>query len=199
MSSTEVIAFDQRFGINSIDNNQRTDLYKCHMCCKTYKLQSSLVRHIKYECGKPPQFHCPYCTEKSHHKYNLEVHIKRKHKQVQESLIYFFFIAVVNASWTENALPSQLRTTNLGAAGMQTMLHDFDRNDKFHRMEPFVCSTCGRQYSRKDSLQRHVKYECGVEPQFYCPYCPERSRHKSNLRRHIILRHHSNVPWCDIV
>ncbi|CAH0547438.1 unnamed protein product [Brassicogethes aeneus] len=40
----------------------------------------------------------------------------------------------------------------------------------------FACPKCGRIYIRKDSLQRHLTYECGMEPQFQCPFCPQKSQ-----------------------
>ncbi|XP_071449189.1 longitudinals lacking protein, isoforms A/B/D/L isoform X4 [Hetaerina americana] len=53
------------------------------------------------------------------------------------------------------------------------------------------CGVCGKAYQRKDSLQRHVRWECGKEPQFQCPYCPQRSKHRIHVVRHI-RRVHEN-------
>ena len=52
------------------------------------------------------------------------------------------------------------------------------------------CPKCGRLYRWKSTLDRHLRLECGKEPQFQCPYCPYRAKRKSNLEKHIILRHH---------
>lgn len=54
---------------------------------------------------------------------------------------------------------------------------------------PFKCLTCGKMYSRKGPLSRHMKYECGKEPQFCCPYCPYRSKQKSVLKTHMLRKH----------
>lgn len=53
----------------------------------------------------------------------------------------------------------------------------------------FTCSKCSRSYRRKDSLQRHVQWECGKEPQFVCPYCPQRCKRKAHWQRHIRRQH----------
>ncbi|XP_032662677.1 longitudinals lacking protein, isoforms A/B/D/L-like [Odontomachus brunneus] len=53
----------------------------------------------------------------------------------------------------------------------------------------FICDRCGRPYMRKDSLQRHMQYECGKEPQFQCPQCPQRCKRKAHCLRHIRRRH----------
>ncbi|XP_049809930.1 longitudinals lacking protein, isoforms A/B/D/L-like [Schistocerca nitens] len=83
-SCSENIVFDHPFGINVIlpDNRKADYLYTCVKCCKTYKFQQSLNRHLTYECGKLPQFQCPYCNEKRHLKCNLDKHIMRKHKKI---------------------------------------------------------------------------------------------------------------------
>lgn len=48
----------------------------------------------------------------------------------------------------------------------------------------FVCGRCYRSYKRKDTLQRHLTYECGKDPQFQCPFCPKKFKRKSHLMRH---------------
>lgn len=53
------------------------------------------------------------------------------------------------------------------------------------------CSRCGRKYNHSSSLKRHMTLECGKEPRFQCPYCPHRSKLKSNLYQHIRYRHQS--------
>lgn len=52
-----------------------------------------------------------------------------------------------------------------------------------------VCSRCNRVYVFFTSLWRHQKYECGVEPKFVCPICKCRFAQKSNLDRHVRLKH----------
>ncbi|CAD6201851.1 GSCOCG00002813001-RA-CDS [Cotesia congregata] len=54
--------------------------YVCYKCEKMYSSSSSLRRHLKLECGQPPQFHCPYCRFSSKRKFNLHGHIFTKHK-----------------------------------------------------------------------------------------------------------------------
>ncbi|KAK9293614.1 hypothetical protein QLX08_011492 [Tetragonisca angustula] len=49
----------------------------------------------------------------------------------------------------------------------------------------YSCSRCGNAYTRSHSLNRHIKFECGVEPQFECPICHKKSKHKHNLVLHM--------------
>ncbi|XP_031346972.1 longitudinals lacking protein, isoforms A/B/D/L isoform X6 [Photinus pyralis] len=53
----------------------------------------------------------------------------------------------------------------------------------------FDCEQCGRVYARKDTLQRHLKYECGKEPQFTCQCCPAKFKRKELLLKHVQRRH----------
>jgi len=53
-------------------------------------------------------------------------------------------------------------------------------------------NNCGRYYTGKNSkssLKRHIKYECGIDPQFKCIYCPRRFTVKTNMKRHVLLIH----------
>ncbi|KAG5320153.1 LOLA3 protein, partial [Pseudoatta argentina] len=49
----------------------------------------------------------------------------------------------------------------------------------------YYCQRCGNAYTRPHSLNRHMKFECGVEPQFECPICHKKSKHKHNLLLHM--------------
>ncbi|XP_069702157.1 longitudinals lacking protein, isoforms H/M/V-like isoform X12 [Periplaneta americana] len=51
------------------------------------------------------------------------------------------------------------------------------------------CSQCGKGYSNNGNLMRHLKFECGKEPQFQCPHCSLRTRHKSSLLSHMYCKH----------
>lgn len=55
---------------------------KNNNCDKKYKSKGALARHVKYECGKPPLYKCPYCTKKCSLKENLKRHIIFIHKQI---------------------------------------------------------------------------------------------------------------------
>ncbi|XP_068976287.1 longitudinals lacking protein, isoforms A/B/D/L-like isoform X2 [Bombus flavifrons] len=50
--------------------------------------------------------------------------------------------------------------------------------------ETYPCDTCGRQYRRVISLQRHKRLECGKEAQFECVICHAKFKHKHSLLRH---------------
>lgn len=49
----------------------------------------------------------------------------------------------------------------------------------------YTCTRCGNSYARPHSLNRHIRFECGVEPKFECPVCHKKSKHKHNLVLHM--------------
>lgn len=57
----------------------------------------------------------------------------------------------------------------------------------------FPCDKCGRTYIRRDSLQRHLQWECGKEPQFQCPFCPQKCKRKTHQTRHIRRQHRDMI------
>ncbi|KAK6617130.1 hypothetical protein RUM43_014732 [Polyplax serrata] len=57
------------------------------------------------------------------------------------------------------------------------------------QQEKFSCQNCERVYKNKDSLGRHLKWECGKEPSFPCSRCPYKARYKADLLRHEKTRH----------
>ena len=57
-------------------------LFFCEKCHRSYRNRSSLVCHLRYECGIPPRLTCSYCPYKSHRPGNLDGHIRRMHPGV---------------------------------------------------------------------------------------------------------------------
>lgn len=54
----------------------------------------------------------------------------------------------------------------------------------------FSCpNDCGRSYKNKSSIGRHLKFECGVQPQFICYICHKRFTDKQSMKRHVYLVH----------
>lgn len=52
----------------------------CSKCGSLYKTRKSLRAHIRIQCGKEPNFHCPLCPKKTYQKIHIEVHMSRAHK-----------------------------------------------------------------------------------------------------------------------
>lgn len=62
-------------------SNNGGDGFACSDCGRIYKLKSSLRNHQKWECGKEPQFKCPYCVYRAKQKMHIGRHLERMHKE----------------------------------------------------------------------------------------------------------------------
>ncbi|XP_049957665.1 zinc finger protein 836-like [Schistocerca serialis cubense] len=70
------------------DNNRKgAGLYPCRRCGKVYRWYRNLSVHQKLECGKEPQFHCPYCIVRTTQKSSLIRHIRQRHSESQQQMI----------------------------------------------------------------------------------------------------------------
>ncbi|XP_034249684.1 protein bric-a-brac 1-like isoform X6 [Thrips palmi] len=49
---------------------------------------------------------------------------------------------------------------------------------------PYNCPRCARKYAVLYTLERHLRYECGVDKQFACPVCQRRFSRRDVLRTH---------------
>ncbi|CAH1367296.1 unnamed protein product [Tenebrio molitor] len=57
------------------------------------------------------------------------------------------------------------------------------------RADRHVCQVCSKSYKHYASLWRHVKHECGKEPQFACAVCGKKFAHKFSLASHTVNKH----------
>ena len=59
----------------------------------------------------------------------------------------------------------------------------------------FFCPNCGKGYTWKKNLRRHLSLECGKTPSQRCPYCSYICNHKADLIRHVRRRHASSHTY----
>lgn len=64
----------------------------------------------------------------------------------------------------------------------------------------FICPKCLHGFTLKSNRNRHLKYECGLEPRFKCPYCDLRSKQTSQIYSHIRKKHpEERVYFVDLM
>ncbi|KAH1002484.1 hypothetical protein HUJ04_008568 [Dendroctonus ponderosae] len=56
------------------------DKFNCVSCNKVYKHQTSLKKHVRYECNKKGQFQCSICRRCFTQKKSLQYHLLAIHK-----------------------------------------------------------------------------------------------------------------------
>ncbi|EFN84275.1 Longitudinals lacking protein, isoforms A/B/D/L [Harpegnathos saltator] len=173
--------------------------YNCENCDKSYKTRASLSYHRRVECEKEPQFVCLSCPYKSKRRTDLRrhmlLHCYRSRAIKRENRL-------TRASMKEFVLPVQVevhvpdRKPLLPFAGLK--IPNASDYVGMRLRGQFICDRCGRSYMRKDSLQRHMQWECGKEPQFQCPQCPQRCKRKAHWLRHIRRQHPYFYTTLDI-
>ncbi|KAG8308309.1 hypothetical protein J6590_002398 [Homalodisca vitripennis] len=71
----------------------------------------------------------------------------------------------------------------------------------------WMCAVCNKKYKNKNTLQRHLKYECGKQKLFQCPICNKAMTRKETLQTHlriieclraVVLNLRSVPPWQGI-
>ncbi|OXU32141.1 hypothetical protein TSAR_012270 [Trichomalopsis sarcophagae] len=63
------------------------------------------------------------------------------------------------------------------------------RRSSHWRAKQHYCPKCQRGFTLKSNMNRHVKFECGFEPRYKCPYCCLRSKQTSQIYSHIRKKH----------
>jgi hypothetical protein len=63
----------------SCSNTKTVGSFPCITCGRQYRRLKALMAHVKYECGKAPQFQCSYCYHRFTQNSSLRAHIRRKH------------------------------------------------------------------------------------------------------------------------
>lgn len=54
------------------------------------------------------------------------------------------------------------------------------------------CGKCGKMYSTRSIMLRHMNHECGVEKKIVCEVCQKKFRRKWNLEQHMKRLHYNS-------
>ncbi|KAH0952452.1 hypothetical protein HN011_012354 [Eciton burchellii] len=65
----------------TISRSENQKSFVCQFCGKGYVWKISLCRHLREECGKPPQFKCEYCRKQFKQRSSFRRHMTNQHIQ----------------------------------------------------------------------------------------------------------------------
>nr|CAI5865362.1 unnamed protein product [Callosobruchus analis] len=78
----------------------------------------------------------------------------------------------------------------LSKASTLTSVHHFkDKTSIKLRFFTYPCQKCRKVYKYRSNLLRHLRFECGVLPQFVCKLCGKYFTQKSSLKSHVAYIH----------
>ncbi|XP_060535642.1 zinc finger protein 33A-like [Cylas formicarius] len=72
-----------KYKLADLSRHQMRSSWWCEQCGKCYKNKSTLYRHKKHECNQSP-YQCFYCSTHYRQKYDLKMHVYRKHPEYAE-------------------------------------------------------------------------------------------------------------------
>ncbi|KAK3915494.1 Zinc finger protein 182, partial [Frankliniella fusca] len=181
----------------------RKKKFKCPQCPRWYRWKSTMVRHVRTECGFSPQFQCPHCPLRTVRKDNLAKHINTKHgrgmvnymtnvpcsepyKLVLISLCNLpdVFNFIGDGSAQRSDLGTSCPVCGKKLSSKQAVVGHL----RTHTGErPYQCDVCSATFVYPGDLIRHKRSHTKDRP-YQCPYCPQRAFRKDNLVMHISLR-----------
>ncbi|XP_046995204.1 oocyte zinc finger protein XlCOF26-like [Schistocerca americana] len=188
--------------LSSLANEQH--LHPCTLCGKIYKRKDSLKRHQTYECGKPPQFQCPFCIMKCHQKFNVVAHVRARHGHRDfSSAEWFTWPGGSQAAPVDKkgpfTCPVCLRIYRRSRSLWRHQRYECSTewrswpgaslSSELDKDGPFPCPACQRIYRRRRSLWRHQRYECNKPAQFHCPFCSYSAKQKCSVKLHVSKKH----------
>lgn len=80
------------FFVSVVDSSVSVSDFTCRRCMKSYRAESSLLRHIRYECSKEASFSCPYCSYAAKHKTSILRHVTCKHIEMYYEFQKMYYI-----------------------------------------------------------------------------------------------------------
>nr|XP_050860549.1 longitudinals lacking protein, isoforms A/B/D/L isoform X26 [Vespula vulgaris] len=82
------------------------------------------------------------------------------------------------------------RRNHRGSSMIQGGFHSrFSRNDYSRYYYYCPSPNCRSVFKWKRNLTSHLRYQCGQQPRFKCPYCQYICKVKTDIRKHIRIKH----------
>ena len=72
-----------------------------------------------------------------------------------------------------------------------------NKSKKESTRQAFKCGKCGKSYNWNYNLNRHMRFECGIQNRFECSMCQKRFPYKQNVAIHLKRKHKLQMDNAD--
>lgn len=131
--------------------------YLCSSCGKTFKVRTSLLKHLRYHKTEN-LLQCNYCAKSFLYTKTLDAHM------VTHLGIKAFKCKICNARFTQR-----------GSLNKHQILHT--------NVKPYLCTVCSKSFAHKSIYKAHLRIHTGEKP-YKCNVCYKTFAWPNSLRAH---------------
>jgi len=173
---------------------------KCELCGETCKTKLQLQKHKRREHSTKTYF-CETCGRSDFkNQMAYRSHIKNAHTEQT------FTCNICPAQFqNRNHLRAHKREQHLDVCGqfcdicMKLVISLKTHNSKRHSKTPVNCNICGKEYSNKDSLSKHIQIVHEKAEVGQCEICNKDFSSKKALYKHLKKLHKLDIEWKNVV
>ncbi|CAL8129166.1 unnamed protein product [Orchesella dallaii] len=139
--------------------------FRCSVCGNAFAHQYTLAHHSKLHLQSRPSFSCPKCQKTFPCKYYLNRHIQRVHMKIRRHQCGIRGNNYFSKKERDSHMVSHL-------------------NEKPHK-----CPICGKRFSYRSPLRRHIKSYHEKRRDVKCSKCPRTFVDQTQLKKHFARVH----------
>lgn len=96
-----IIVLDRR-ALNVLQPPDFAQKFTCTACGKSYKYRGGLSQHLRFHCGKEPQFECQFCGRKFVQPGSLKTHLGLVHNTIMSKKWFALHVTYIVARNIKN-------------------------------------------------------------------------------------------------